>query len=590
MLRVRALPGLLPALVLHLFLGGAYLLSTPAFEAPDEGDHMWALWFMERTWTLPLPRGASKYCGKPELAWKEHDLGHHPPLYYGLLAAGERLFLDRDLAPTWHPDPRFLTRGGTSRFKDLHGWDERRGTVSSEVRALWVLRGFSLLCGLVLVWGAWALAREIFPGRPGIWTASALAVACLPQFSATFSVLDNGNLAAALSAPVLLLLVRALRRGNLTWRGGILLGLFAGLALMAKLTALFLVPAGLLLLGIALLERRRGALPLIGPAGAALAVLVLLSGWFFVRNYMLFGDWTGEAPKLIGYASNRVPAGRVWDYLSGPFLTRTWETFVGCFGWESLPLPRGVLEGLLLVPLLALLGWIPAARRILHGRGSGRAVLFLLACVLLSFAGLVQYNRVFVQPQGRYLFAVLPAVAVLASGGLAGLFSLLPGRGALAAGRVLALGWILFALGVYFLFFRPAFSPEKPTAGPLDACLTFGLCTPPSPSQPRIELTGPPDGARLGNPPRFSWKLPPSWKGRTVTVHCVRPEGSLLFATWEWPRLALRGESWTMPDWAWRSLPKGVPISWKVRVVPDRSRGERVDRMPESGFRTFFRR
>ncbi len=589
MLRVRALPGLLPALVLHLFLGGAYLLSTPAFEAPDEGDHMWAIWFMERTWTLPLPRGAAKFCGKPELAWREHDLGHHPPLYYGLLAAGERLFLDRDLAPTWHPDPHFITRGGRSRFKDLHGWDERRGTVSAEVRALWILRGFSLLCGLVLVWGAWALAREIFPARPGIWTASALAVACLPQFSATFSVLDNGNLAAALAAPVLLLLVRALRRGRLTYKEGFLLGALAGLALMAKLTALFLVPAGLLLLAAALLRRGREGLSLLGPAGAALAVPVLISGWFFLRNYMLFGDWTGEAPKLIGYASNRVPPGKVLDYLLGPFLPRTWETFVGCFGWESLPLPRGLLEGLLLLPLLSILGWILGAGRVLHAHRSGRAVLFLLAALLLSFAGLVQYNRVFVQPQGRYLFAALPAAAVLAAGGLAGLFSLLPGRRALAAGRGLALAWILFALGVFFLFFRPAFSLEKPTAGPMDACLTFGLCTPPSPGQPRIELRTPRNGARLDKPPTFSWKLPPSWKGRLVSVHCARPEGSLLFATWEWPRVEIRGDSWTMPDWAWKTLPKGIPLSWKVRVVPDRSRGEAVERMPESGFRVFTR-
>ena len=123
----------------------------------------------------------------------------------------------------------------------------------------------------------------------------------------------------------------------------------------------------------------------------------------------------------------------------------------------------------------------------------------------------------------------------------------------------------------------------------MDACLTFGLCTPPSPSQPRIELTGPLEGAIMEKPPTFSWKLPPGWKGRLVSLHCVRPEGSLLFATWEWPRVEIRGEKWTMPDQAWKSLPKGIPLSWKVRVVPDRSRRESVDQMPESGFRIFYR-
>ncbi len=590
MLRLRSLPGLVPALALHLFLGSAYLFTTPAFEGPDEGDHMWGIWFMERTWTLPLPRGAAQYCGKPEWAWKEHDLGHHPPLYYGLLAGGERLFLGRDLAPTWHPNPRFLTKGGSSLFKDLHGWDERRGTISREVRALWGLRAFSLLCGLVLVWGAWAVAKEIFPGRPGTWTASALAVACLPQFSATFSLLDNGNLAAALAAPVLFLVVRALRRGGMTWKGGLLTGVLLGLALMAKLTAICLVPAVLLLLAGTFLRRGRAALPLLLPAGAGAAALLVLAGWFFLRNHLLFGDWTGEAPKLIGYASNRVPPGKVTEYLLGPFLPRTWESFVGCFGWESLPLPRWILEVLLLVPLLSLAGWILGGKRILRAPGAWGAVFFLLLCFFFSLAGLVQYNRVFVQPQGRYLFAVLPAVAVLVVGGLAGLSNLFPRRGALPAGRILALAWILFGMGVFLFFFRPAFTLKKTDAGPMDACLTFGLCTPPSPDQPGIELTGPPDGARLSGPPRFSWKLPAPWKGRLVSLQFVRPEGSLLFATWEWPRRKITGETWTLPAWAWKSLPRGVPLRWKVRVVPDRSRGESVEQMPESGFQIFWKK
>ena len=588
--RGGGLPGLLLALVVHLFLGTSYLLTTPAFEAPDEGDHLWAVWFLERTWTLPLPRGAAKYCGKPEMAWREHDLGHHPPLYYGILAGAERIFLSRDLGPTWHPNPDFLTRGGKSRFKDLHGWDERAGTMSGEVRAFLLLRFFSILCGLVVVWGAWALAKEVFPARPGLWMASALVVACLPQFSATFSVLDNGNLAAALAAPALVLLARAIRTGGIRAREGVLLGCLMGAALMAKLTAVYLPPAAFLVLAAALWRKGRPGISLLGPAGWAALFLLLLSGWFFLRNYLLFGDPTAEAPKLIGYASNRVPAGRVAEYLLGAFPVRTWETFTGSFGWGSLLLPGPARTILLLLGALAAAGWIAGAGRILRGGGCGRTALFLLVCLLLSFAGLVQYNRVFVQPQGRYLFAALPAAGVLAAGGLSGILSFLPGRKTPGiAGRSLAWAWVLFAAWTFFFWFRPAFTLGRPAAGPLDACLTFGLCTPPSSGQPRIRLEEPADGAELDSPPTFRWKLPGGWEGRVVSLHCVRPEGSLLFATWEWPRIEIGGESWTMPAWAWKSLPKGIPLKWKVRVVPDRSKGESVDEMPESEFRTLVR-
>jgi len=124
----------------------------------------------------------------------------------------------------------------------------------------------------------------------------------------------------------------------------------------------------------------------------------------------------------------------------------------------------------------------------------------------------------------------------------------------------------------------------------MDAALAFGLCTPPGPGRPEVLLGGPPDGADCSEPPEFSWRLPPGWEGRLVSVHIVRENGSLLGATWEWPRLEIRGDRWTFPQGHWDAVPRGERLLWKVRVVPDRGRGEPVAEMPESRFSGFVRR
>ena len=72
---------------LGLFLIGAGLLAwrTPMFEAPDENSHAEYAGLVLARQRLPLVLGTAEQTGEPR--WAQAALGHHPPLYYAVLAS-----------------------------------------------------------------------------------------------------------------------------------------------------------------------------------------------------------------------------------------------------------------------------------------------------------------------------------------------------------------------------------------------------------------------------------------------------------------------------------------------------------------------
>jgi hypothetical protein len=51
----------------------------------------------------------------------------------------------------------------------------------------------------------------------------------------------------------------------------------------------------------------------------------------------------------------------------------------------------------------------------------------------------------------------------------------------------------------------------------------------------------------------------------------------------------IRRESFRLPDIFWNYLPEGVPVQWRVRLLPDRERGQSELDAPASAFRTLTR-
>jgi hypothetical protein len=97
---------------------------------------------------------------------------------------------------------------------------------------------------------------------------------------------------------------------------------------------------------------------------------------------------------------------------------RTGKSFVGNFGWMNVGLPGWMYALYVALWLVAAFGLVWEWRR---GLLDVRAVVTLVLTFVSMYAVVVYMNLTFRQPQGRYLFPALPAVAGLAGLGLASL-------------------------------------------------------------------------------------------------------------------------------------------------------------------------
>jgi hypothetical protein len=442
----------------YLALAVGYNLAQPYGMPPDEGAHVQYVRAVAEAGRLPRLN--------PQVPSSEDAAGyeaHQPPLYY-LLAA-----------PAWN-------LAGALGAGDL-----------GKVRAA---RLVSTLVGAVGVLLIWLFARRLAgAGRPWLALAAAGFAAFLPMRLSIAAAVSNDSLAEAAATGCLVLLALGLP-GGFGPRRAAALGLALVAAILAKASNLLLLPVaalGLVLGSQVPLEplpdaapvvpRRRGRRIKSAAAAAAapvrrfdaprfgtdlglvLVIVAVGTGWWFWRNWALYGDPLGEtafmekfknAPSAVAIAQLRGYS-NLGSYLVGFVLPLTFETFWGAFGHLSGPesfmgaLPRHALEfpawsapltrlvtlGSLpagrypppswVYPLLALwtwtvviglFRWYRAVREAFVGRASMGGLLFG-AYTLLVLAAFLRFNLAFFQAQGRYLFPALgPLALVFAAGWL----------------------------------------------------------------------------------------------------------------------------------------------------------------------------
>jgi hypothetical protein len=442
--------------LVYVILAVLYGFLTPPFEGPDEPQHFAYVMWLAAGKGFP-PQG--------EAAWDtplEQEAGQ-TPLYYVIVSLPARLIDVAEAKAIYRPNPYFPGPAMGNTFDN----DNRAIPVSSEQRpfrgewlVLYLARLVTLLFGVLLVVGVYFLAVQVRPKQAGFANYAAAVVALMPQVLFLSSVVSNDIPAAALGTVALIFLAALIRRGSDPSRGVALgAGLFIGLATMAKINALLLLaPAAVTLLWLWLGAKKtfkQTAVSVLWMGGGAL----LVSGWWFLRGFLLYGSPLGvathdSAPWVVTNPGS----------LASP-LARWLE--VGRFywlvlGWGTIRAPEWLYGILFLFALLAIAGLALAAYRRWRVRGltigPGAAILIMLAVTILCNVLLLEVwmNRV-IAPYGRLLFTSIAPITIF----------LLLGWRAIGRWAVLLPLIFLAALAVLtpFYLLRPAFTPPLIVAG-----------------------------------------------------------------------------------------------------------------------------
>lgn len=463
---------LLALFVAFVGLGIFYNATTPIFETPDEVWHYAYVRELAVYHRLPVvdAEGNAPY---------RHE-GLQPPLYYAIGALFIGWMSESDLAmPTPNPfarigEPRANSNDNRNAF--LHPSAEAFPWHGTPL-AVHLIRLYSLMLALGTLGLTYALAREIFPAteksnlsRETAFLAVAF-IAFLPQFIFISNAISNDNLATLLTVATLWQIARTMRTG-LGYRRVIILGVLVGAALLTKLTTIALTPLVLLALVYASVHsntqgkakrvppRLRFPTSLITNVILFGILVACIAGWWYIRNWMLYGDFTtfGRLAVLVGERARALNFFR-WLSAEGEGLRlSTW----GVFGWFNIRASPPFYFFFDALAALGLVGMVIALIR--RQQLSMRLAILPLWCalILIAFWG---YASIIITSQGRLLFPALPALAILWSWGIAALFT----RFVKPAIALITTTQCLIALLVPLGVIAPAYTPTIVNAIPTNA-------------------------------------------------------------------------------------------------------------------------
>lgn len=409
-------------LIGHIGLGVAFNLLNPIFEGPDEPNHFLFVRYLQLHRQLPvqdMDRAGVR--------------AHHPPGYF-LLGALFTAWVPVEGEPLpLQANPRYWLRLDDARVENkslfIHFGPEERWPYQGVTLMVHLVRLLSLAFSTLAVALTYQLARELRSEDDALAGLAAGLLAFNPMVVYMSGVVQNDTSALAAGAALLYALGRFAQHG-FTLRRWFVLGSVFALGILLKAGVLSLAASiALVLLDTAYRQRSWRAL-VVGVIGVALPVAVL-TGWWFVRNQELYGDWTANR-AVVALWGPLTPQQR-WEFLPSAlyyFSTGLLGRF-GNAGIVNFPPSFYLVAGLIAVTALGPLAWVGIAR--------GRAVrphppetrrswltvkralwlvhaltVGLVALSVFTFA--LQFNG---GAAGKYLFPAYPSLALLlAAGGL----------------------------------------------------------------------------------------------------------------------------------------------------------------------------
>jgi len=451
---------------LYLALALLYGVTMPIFETPDANGHYAYIHELTEGRGFPVQ-------GTPSGERVTGYVASHPPVYYSLVAASTFWIKDDVELAEWSWRNPYQTMGDASRTVNknrlVHTPAERfpwRGTPLT----MHIARFVSTALGAIAVVAVYGIGLELFPKRRWLALGATALAAFNPMFVFTSARVSNDAAVTAFGSLAIWGAVRLAVRG-LSRKGLLLTGAALGLAALSKLSGVVLAPAvGLALLFDSLrVWREREEDPanrrleiLFGRWALVVLTAALVSGWWFVRNVVLYNELMGVDAWLSHTATVRAEPIGVLQVI--PELSGLEKSYWAMFGWFNIAAAPWMYTVWRVLTRLSVLGLVLVIfdqftpRR--FTRPGQQGLLVLVSALLLNVGSVWRFIMIVFGAQGRYLMPTTASISILL---VLGISRLLPGslsrdrwRSALAA--LMGSGQCAMAAISLFAFILPAYA------------------------------------------------------------------------------------------------------------------------------------
>lgn len=397
-----------------------YSLAVPLWEAPDEPSHYLCIrrFSAGSNFKPPPPPGSINSVWTEQYLFSLYQRSQ-PPLYY-LISAPILKVLSLSLIPL---------EGGIELPPLRPGFSSSGNLFLHERGSIWpipppdvpghLMRLFSVFLGGITIFLIYRLARVVFPNNPAVALSSGVFAATLPQFNFISGVIGNDSLAALMGTVTLLFLVRLADKENRArHRDFLLLGVLTMLSLLTKFNLIFLLPLSIIVICLKAKDARRWQ---VGVSGVVLMLIPILIS--LVVAVILFPNDLMVKLRVIVWRLGRTTPSLLTIEQFQWMVKDIYRSFWATFGWMSIRVGWWLYLVWGLISLAGAIGWgkVIIMRKGIYDAWKRKAAILAIAIGLLLM-GVIKNNLLVHQPQGRFLFPVLGALAVLLSYGLLNLF------------------------------------------------------------------------------------------------------------------------------------------------------------------------
>ena len=317
-----------------------------------------------------------------------------------------------------------------------------------------IVKILPILCGAFQIEICYRALKTVYPTREDLQAFGTIIGGFIPVNIFASQFIGTEPIAACFLSLVILYAFKLIHSNTEPKAGFFLsLGIFLGLSVLSKITALILIPPLLLIIFVTFFKRyslTKECIFLTTKYSAIVLVTVLaLSGWFFIRNYYEFGNFIFTNTSYWGNSIGSFqwwqdPGYRTlnqlmfssqalfhpiysglfsfWDSLYSSFWTDGWVSgrilYRQCPPWNYDFMLSSIW--LSLFPCVAILFGMMNIFKVSTDERRD-SIFFSTLCVFILFAALIYQfllAPVYTAVKGQYLLGILPCFAVLSASGI----------------------------------------------------------------------------------------------------------------------------------------------------------------------------